>query len=34
MRKVVVHNSVTLDGVMQSPGDPTEDVRGGFQHGG
>ena len=34
MRKVVVMNNVTLDGVMQAPGRPDEDRRGGFQHGG
>src|SRR3984893_15707931 len=34
MRKVVVFNNVTLDGVMQAPGRPDEDVRGGFHHGG
>jgi dihydrofolate reductase len=34
MRKVVVMNSVTLDGVMQAPGRPDEDTRGGFAHGG
>ncbi len=34
MRRVVVINSVTLDGVMQAPGRPDEDLRGGFQHGG
>jgi dihydrofolate reductase len=34
MRKIVVFNSVTLDGVMQSPGRPDEDRRGGFEHGG
>jgi dihydrofolate reductase len=34
MRKVVVINSVTLDGVMQAPGRPDEDTRGGFAHGG
>jgi dihydrofolate reductase len=32
--KVVVFSSVTLDGVMQAPGRPDEDQRGGFQHGG
>ena len=34
MRKIVVFMSVTLDGVMQAPGRPDEDVRGGFKHGG
>ena len=34
MAKVVVNASVTLDGVMQAPGRPDEDVRGGFAHGG
>src|SRR6266545_6726758 len=34
MSKVVVMNSVTLDGVMQGPGRPDEDTRGGFAHGG
>jgi dihydrofolate reductase len=34
MRKVVVFTSVTLDGVMQAPGRPDEDRRGGFAHGG
>ena len=34
MRKIVVTNSVTLDGVMQAPGAPDEDRRGGFEHGG
>jgi dihydrofolate reductase len=34
MSRVVVTNSVTLDGVMQAPGRPDEDTRGGFQHGG
>jgi dihydrofolate reductase len=32
--KVVVINNVTLDGVMQAPGRPDEDTRGGFEHGG
>lgn len=34
MSRIVVFNSVTLDGVMQAPGRPDEDLRGGFQHGG
>jgi dihydrofolate reductase len=34
MSQVVVVNHVTLDGVMQAPARPDEDVRGGFQHGG
>ena len=34
MSRVIVNNSVTLDGVMQAPGRPDEDRRGGFEHGG
>jgi dihydrofolate reductase len=34
MRKIVVVNHLTLDGVMQAPGRPDEDRRGGFEHGG
>jgi dihydrofolate reductase len=34
MGKIVVTNSVTLDGVMQAPGRPDEDTRGGFTRGG
>ena len=34
MAKIVVFNNVTLDGVMQAPGRPDEDTRGGFKHGG
>jgi dihydrofolate reductase len=34
MPKVVVFTSLTLDGVMQAPGRPDEDTRGGFAHGG
>lgn len=34
MGKIVVFMSVSLDGVMQAPGRPDEDMRGGFQHGG
>jgi dihydrofolate reductase len=32
--KVVVFMNLTLDGVMQAPGRPDEDRRGGFTHGG
>jgi dihydrofolate reductase len=34
MSKVIVHNSVTLDGVMQAPARADEDLRDGFEHGG
>lgn len=34
MRRVVVINHVTLDGVMQGPGRPDEDTRGSFEQGG
>jgi dihydrofolate reductase len=34
VRRIVVMNHVTLDGVMQAPGRPDEDRRGGFRHGG
>jgi dihydrofolate reductase len=34
MGKVIVMNVVSLDGVMQSPGRPDEDTRGGFEYGG
>jgi dihydrofolate reductase len=34
MRRVIVINNVTLDGVMQAPGRADEDTRGGFEHGG
>lgn len=34
MRRIVAVESVSLDGVMQAPGDPEEDTRGGFERGG
>lgn len=34
MRKIIVHEFITLDGVIQAPGSPTEDTEGGFTHGG
>jgi len=34
MRKIIVFENLTLDGVMQAPGRPDEDRRGGFEHGG
>jgi dihydrofolate reductase len=34
MRKISVVESISLDGVMQAPGRPDEDTRGGFEHGG
>lgn len=34
MRKLIVHEFVTLDGVMQAPGAKDEDTDGGFEHGG
>ena len=34
MARIIVFNSVTLDGVMQGPGHPDEDRRGGFERGG
>ena len=32
--RIVAFNNLTLDGVMQAPGRPDEDRRGGFEHGG
>ena len=34
MRQLRVIEFLSLDGVMQSPGDPEEDTEGGFRHGG
>ena len=34
MAKVIVMNGLSLDGVMQGPGRPDEDTRGGFHRGG
>ena len=33
MGKLIVSQFMTIDGVMQAPGEPDEDPRGGFEHG-
>ena len=34
MRKIIVLSFITMDGVMQAPGGPEEDVSGNFKYGG
>ena len=34
MRKVIVLEQISLDGVIQAPGGPEEDTSGGFKYGG
>jgi dihydrofolate reductase len=34
MRKLIVHEFMTVDGIMQAPGGPEEDLDGGFTRGG
>jgi dihydrofolate reductase len=34
MRKLIIHEFVTMDGVMQAPGGKDEDTDGGFEYGG
>lgn len=34
MRKIIVHEFISLDGVIQAPGGAGEDTEGGFAHGG
>jgi dihydrofolate reductase len=34
MRKIIVHEFISLDGVIQAPGGANEDTEGGFVHGG
>jgi hypothetical protein len=34
MRKILVHEFLSIDGIMQAPGGKDEDTEGGFEHGG
>lgn len=34
MRKIVVLSFISLDGIIQAPGAPEEDISGGFRYGG
>jgi dihydrofolate reductase len=34
MKKIIVHEFISLDGVIQAPGGKNEDLDGGFEHGG
>ena len=34
MRKLIILSFISMDGVMQAPGAPTEDTSGGFKYGG
>ena len=34
MRKIIVLSMISLDGILQAPGDPQEDPTGGFRYGG
>ena len=34
MRKIIVQEFMTLDGVIEAPGGPQEDPSGGFKYGG
>src|SRR5688572_461702 len=34
MRKLIIHEFISLDGVIQAPGGADEDTEGGFAHGG
>jgi len=34
VKKLIAVENISLDGVMQAPGRPDEDLRGGFEHGG